>query len=264
MRCLYVIALVLLFSCGVHMSKIGFDWDYFTYSQQWPPAVCISGEREHHTCDIPADIQYWVVHGLWPTKSGSKGPEDCNSSYPFVESQIQPVETQLDTVMPNLYTDTPHTSFWGHEWDKHGTCCTDLATTANELDYFTAIINLHSKFNLLRILGDSGINPGKTSSYTLDEYQKALSDGLGQEPSVYCVYDEKSGEQVISQVEICINKTFQPISCEKTMQEDAKVLRFSRHGFLQYRAQDTNKQHITAASNCPKTKKIYYPSIGNN
>ncbi|KAL3860000.1 hypothetical protein ACJMK2_010177 [Sinanodonta woodiana] len=259
MRTLDVIALVLLLSCGVHMSRVDFDWDYFTFSQQWPPAVCISGEREHHTCKIPADIQYWVVHGLWPSTSSGKDPEDCNSSYPFVESQIQTIETQLDTVMPNLYIDTPPTSFWEHEWNKHGTCCTDFATTANELDYFTAIISLHSKFNILRILEDSGIKPGETSAYTLDEYQNALSKNLGQEPGVYCVYDKTSGEQVIMQVEICINKSFQPISCEKTMQKDAKVLRFNRHGFIPSGVQDKMVE-----TNCPSTKKIYYPSIGNN
>lgn len=73
------------------------DWDIFTYTQEWPVAVCIKGKEEvnksirkftdsknyslkqtikfpsflyfsviqHHTCTIPPGVQGWGIHGMW-------------------------------------------------------------------------------------------------------------------------------------------------------------------------------------------------------
>ncbi|KAL0421079.1 UNVERIFIED_CONTAM: Intracellular ribonuclease LX [Sesamum latifolium] len=41
--------------------------------------------------------------------------------------------------------------FWGHEWEKHGTC-----TSLDQHSYFQAALDLKSKANLLQVLGDAG------------------------------------------------------------------------------------------------------------
>jgi len=37
-----------------------------------------------------------------------------------------------------------------HEWDKHGTCAMTQPSLNSELKYFSAGLNLSSKFNLLK------------------------------------------------------------------------------------------------------------------
>lgn len=42
--------------------------------------------------------------------------------------------------------------FWGHEWEKHGTC-----TSLDEHAYFETALNLKNKANLLKIFKDAGM-----------------------------------------------------------------------------------------------------------
>lgn len=41
--------------------------------------------------------------------------------------------------------------FWGHEWEKHGTC-----SSLQQRQYFQAALDLKDKSNLLQVLGDAG------------------------------------------------------------------------------------------------------------
>lgn len=45
------------------------------------------------------------------------------------------------------------TTFWSHEWDKHGTCS---ESNLDQHGYFKATLNLKSKYDLLQILQNGG------------------------------------------------------------------------------------------------------------
>ncbi|XP_053401114.1 ribonuclease Oy-like isoform X2 [Mercenaria mercenaria] len=225
------------------------QWDHFMFAQAWPPGTCADAHREHHVCHIGAQVKTWTIHGLWPSLGASKGPTSCNNSWPFDFSKIASLTQELRTYWPNLYNDTSPYSFWAHEWDKHGTCCTDLDSTSGERNYFTAGLNLNKKYNVSqehewehhgtcctslkatsneykyfkttlnlnrKMLADSGVKPSETAQYSYNDFVNAVKKAIGFEPVIQCtVIEEKNGSvyHLIDQVQICLNKDFTPRSC---------------------------------------------------
>jgi ribonuclease I len=41
-------------------------------------------------------------------------------------------------------------SFWQHEWQKHGTCAESVAAYTGELNYFNQSLALNKRFDLYR------------------------------------------------------------------------------------------------------------------
>lgn len=208
------------------------DWNYFTFAQQWPIAVC----AEHKSCFIPDSVVGWGIHGLWPSSdSESKGPENCNGSWPFDINNVMPLVPELKKYWPNLYPDTKANSFWEHEWSKHGTCATSLPATSNELKYFGMGLKLHAKYNISRILVNQGILPSKTAGYMINETEAAVKRELGVDAVIECVYDkEKTKKQLLYEISICLTKEFELISC--------------------------NKKEVSETT-CPRKEPFFYPPV---
>lgn len=212
---------VLLVTClTVGLASGAEPWDHFVFAQSWPPGTCADAPREHHTCNIGKDVETWTIHGLWPSLGDTKGPLECNKSWPFDFSKIASLQSQLMIYWPNLYNDTPLNSFWEHEWDKHGTCCTDLDATAGEHNYFATGLMMNKKYNLSQILRQSNIIPSDTIQYGYDDFVGAIKNATGFEPILQCTTQEqydstgkKSTYHLIDQIQICLDKTFVPISC---------------------------------------------------
>ncbi|KAL0358097.1 UNVERIFIED_CONTAM: Intracellular ribonuclease LX [Sesamum calycinum] len=87
--------------------------------------------------------------------------------------------------------------FWGHEWEKHGTC-----TSLDQHSYFQAALDLKSKANLLQVLGDAGIRPGKF--YSLESIKQAIEEGLGYGAYIECNVDP-AGNHQLYQVYLCVD-----------------------------------------------------------
>merc|ERR1712179_333285 len=71
------------------------EWDIFTFTQEWPVAVCEKGIEEHHKCVIPSKVLGWGIHGLWPTKRGTRGPTSCGGGSAFDPKRLEPLQDQL-------------------------------------------------------------------------------------------------------------------------------------------------------------------------
>merc|ERR1712241_1018067 len=100
---------------------------------------------------------------------------------------------------------TDETSFWEHEWEKHGTCaCTDLYPNC-QLEYFTGALNLRKKFDFDKKLAEAGITPSNTKSYTLD----AIKSALGSAKYQCYVGNYDDDVQILEQIELCIDKDFE-------------------------------------------------------
>lgn len=270
------IFLAVLF-CLLPDSFLCYQWDYFTFSQQWPPGTCAEASEKHHHCMIPEEVKTWTVHGLWPSIFDSRVPENCNSSWHFDIDKIATIRADLAAYWPNLFTDTPVGSFWEHEWSKHGTCSTDLPATADELKYFTMGITLNRQYDISRILADAGIIPSLQATYKFEDFMNAVTEGVGFPPVLQCqVATMKNGSKLhmISQIEICLDKQFKPRTCyskmEKgdkpddnvnsnrvivqTMQNEDDTLYFKRHS-------KKSHSHAGPQSDCPRKYEFYYPPM---
>ncbi|KAL5007979.1 hypothetical protein ScPMuIL_013560 [Solemya velum] len=230
------------------------DWDIFTFTQSWPPAVCIDGE-EHHKCNIPSSVKTWTTHGLWPTKRGTEGPTNCNASWPFSEDDIKSLEPQMKKFWPNLYPDTKATDFWKHEWEKHGTCSTNLPAVHNEFLYFQEGLNLNRKYDIMGILQDKGIVPDQHAIYKPDQVLAALMSQLQVTPKVECVHDKITDTDVLYEVEICLDKNFNIVDCLT-----GKLI-FNRNSSASFHHQHTETPSYT---NCPKKGFLYLPLPNNS
>lgn len=92
------------------------------------------------------------------------------------------------------------TTFWTHEWEKHGTCSESILS---QHDYFASALHLQNNLGLLQSLTNAGINPDG-SSYSLESIKGAIKDGSGYTPWIECNTDS-SGNSQLYQVYMCVD-----------------------------------------------------------
>lgn len=122
------------------------------------------------------------------------------------------------------------TTFWSHEWDKHGTCSESIL---DQHSYFKSALDLKDSLSLLQIPQSSGtfINKIATSnittifdlitkvrqkhttgiqpdggSYSLSSIKDAIRSGVGSTPWIQCNVDEPGNSQLY-QIYICVNSS---------------------------------------------------------
>ncbi len=127
----------------------------------------------------------------------------------FDPSQIKDLMPSLNQYWPNLFTDEELTSFWEHEWEKHGTCA--LSIIKDEHAYFETTLGLHDKFDFTAILAKNGIVPSDSKSYSIDEIQDAIASELKYKPLVTC--EAQGQKQFISEMQICLDKNLELLDC---------------------------------------------------
>jgi len=117
----------------------------YVFAYSWTPEFCYG--NTYPGCSSPND--YWkthfTVHGLWPQYITSGYPSYCTTEK-FNASSIENMvgmET-LEQYWPNVQEDPSsenYSSFWEHEWAKHGTCSGLIQS-----DYFEIAIQLIKVF----------------------------------------------------------------------------------------------------------------------
>lgn len=137
------------FFCFGFLSKVSatattMTGDIFVLAYFWEPESCYG--TSYPGCTDPQDYwgKYFTIHGLWPQYSTGGYPQSCtteayNSSVPTVIGWDDMVEH-----WPNVQdeeTSSDYTSFWEHEWTKHGTC-----SGLSQYDYFSKTLSLGKSF----------------------------------------------------------------------------------------------------------------------
>jgi len=170
-------------------------FDFFLLSLQWPGSSC-DGRND---CKIPTFVKDFTIHGLWPNSLNTQHAECC---YPnkFDENLIAPILNDMKNQWPSFF----HTNdqFWGHEWEKHGTCSnftTDLQQ--EQLIYFGATLKFHKQINLGKVLADAGIVPSRTPVARADMV-KAMK-AAGYDGVIHCERDDET----ITEIRFCVHKT---------------------------------------------------------
>ncbi|XP_020105232.1 ribonuclease 1-like isoform X2 [Ananas comosus] len=175
---------------------------------QWPGSYCDTKQ----SCCYPTSgkpLADFGIHGLWPNNNDGSYPLNCDSHNPFKSSEIKELIGQMQKHWPTLACPSNDgLKFWGHEWNKHGTCSESVL---DQHSYFETALRLQKETNLLEILRESGIRPG--GFYRLDEIKEAIKEGLGFAPGIECNRDE-SGTNQLYQIFLCVdNSGKQIIEC---------------------------------------------------
>jgi len=209
-------------------------WDHLVFAQQWPGTACKAAG--HHKCVIPKDVTTWTVHGMWPSLGDTRGPNYCNDSWHFEEAKIMDLEHEMNVSWPNFFTDSPLTSFWKHEWTKHGTCAASLPALRGEHNYFGNTLNIRAKYPIGELLSNSAIYAREEpEGYDLNDIAAALRGQMqGKVVSIHCFdasyfsssstaesndvpsLSSSHSRQYLYQVEICFDKQLEPIDCPDT------------------------------------------------
>ncbi|XP_028165958.1 ribonuclease Oy [Ostrinia furnacalis] len=190
------------------------DWDILIFTQQWPETVCKEWihNKPSHSCVMPKQPDSWSIHGVWPTKFGTKGPGFCNRTWLFDPEQVKPIETQLLEKWTNIEGNTGEYSLWAHEWNKHGTCAAVLEPLNSELKYFSQGLSWGETYSMSTILANSGIIPDDEKLYTLTAIHNVLVVSLGVNPSIQCRHED--GKTYLVEIRVCFDKNLTLHDCD--------------------------------------------------
>lgn len=219
------------------------DWDILVFTQRWPVTVCHAWQEKDskNGCALPILRNIWTVHGIWPTKLGTKGPNFCNKTWNFDPLALLPLEQQLNIYWLNIEKNTPHFSLWEHEWEKHGTCAALLPAFDNEAKFFQQGLDWIGKYDMKTVLAKGGIVPNKSQGYSAEDIFYTIKSVLKKNPVVECVSNKKTGT-FVSEIQICFDKNLTLTDCDGT--------------------RDPNL-HIAGPvlTNCSPNKLVMYPDV---
>ncbi|KAM3963651.1 ribonuclease X25 [Aphomia sociella] len=214
------------------------QFDLLIFTQFWPTTVCTEWKESNpsHSCDMPSDPQSWSIHGIWPTRLGTREPSFCNRTWHFDPEEIRPIEPQMLKIWPNIEAETSTYSLWSHEWVKHGTCAAQLEPLSSQLKYFSQGLQWMNKFNMLNVLKSANIVPTIDKEYAITDINNAVVEKLGVRPSIQC--NIVDGKSQIFEIRICFNKSLDLVSCDG-------IKYFSGYNSI--------------LTNCDPSKNVYYP-----
>ena len=158
---------------------------------------------------------FWT-HGLWPWQLNGPPHEFCTAEK-YLPSSLGPFSSSLAYYVRQPFPSVQaasQTSFWFHEWGKHGTC-----SNLDQLSYFMAAYHasaLHNK-DVLSALTASKIIPSNTKPYTLLQFKNSLALKFGKAFSpnqgLVCALRNQTYEKApsaaydITEIRICLHKT---------------------------------------------------------
>ncbi|CAH1100302.1 unnamed protein product [Psylliodes chrysocephalus] len=217
-----------------------YEWDYLIFAQSWPITTCTQWKesKAKNTCHLPIDRRQWIVHGIWPTKRGTKGPFSCPSPIHFDPKQLNPFLDQLDAQWTNVHKNSEKYSFWRHEWTKHGTCASTLPQLNSIPNFFKKALEWNKAQNIADMLTQSKITPGQ-NGYHVEQIANAVKAVTKHNPMIECVFDSHTRESMISEIRICFDKSLEVIDCVQS------------HGI-------NNNNSTNVITNCSLKKPIMY------
>uniref|UniRef100_A0A671PF12 Ribonuclease T2-like n=1 Tax=Sinocyclocheilus anshuiensis TaxID=1608454 RepID=A0A671PF12_9TELE len=142
----------------------------------------------------------------------------CNTSWHFNASLIEDLIPEMEKYWPDLLAPSSP-KFWQYEWIKHGTCAAKADSLNSQHKYFSKALELNLKYDLNSVLKNNKIVPSE-EYYTLDQVETAITSFFGVKPKIQCVHPGKGGQvQTLGQIELCVDRDFQLIDCEKSTKE---------------------------------------------
>nr|QCF59398.1 S1-RNase [Prunus dulcis]QDB65187.1 S1-RNase [Prunus dulcis] len=196
------------------MSSGSYDYQFV---QQWPPTNC--RVRIKRPCSNPRPLQYFTIHGLWPSNySNPTKPSNCNGSQ-FNFTKVSPkMRVKLKRSWPDVESGND-TRFWEGEWNKHGTCSEG---SLNQMQYFERSHEMWYSFNITEILKNASIVPHPTQTWKYSDIVAPIKTATKRTPVLRCKPDpaqNKSGPktQLLHEVVFCYEyHALKQIDCNRT------------------------------------------------
>ncbi|OQV18269.1 putative Ribonuclease Oy [Hypsibius exemplaris] len=198
------------------------DWDFILFVQRWPASACVNGHvtggqaATPQKCSFPPEMapNAWLMHGIWPTKTGTEGPVNCDKTAKWDINPVEPLVPELKADWSNLESNTTYDSFWSHEWLKHGTCAQNLPALVGEFNFFNVPLTLREKYyDFHAALANKNILPDANRKYSHDAFAAALQTAYGSTAEVWCAYDKGTKEHYVAEIRLCLTKTFDLMDC---------------------------------------------------
>lgn len=207
MRSFALVAAIFATVLAVLVSAADNSWEYLLLVNRWPGSACL-GLAE---CSIPSTINHFTLHGMWPSRDTDEGPASCNPGLPFNPDEISSLMSDMHLYWTD-FTSPTSTSFWEHEWDKHGTCAMTDSLMSTELSYFTAALNLRKSMDLVSTLNTVGIVPSAASLYQAREMVAAIKTEYGVDVVVTCLTHNEV--KVLVDFRFCVDNQLRLINCD--------------------------------------------------
>ncbi len=163
----------------------------------WSPEFC----QTHPTAAECASHPAFVLHGLWPQNNDGTYPHNCS--------------TAPGPADPSQFSDIyPDPSLLAHEWATHGTC-----SGLSPDDYFSLARKAFRAVvippTLARLTAQTSMPPGQI----LDLFTASNPHIPQASLALSC------GNNYLTAVEECVDKTLQPIACSSVRSCRANTVR---------------------------------------
>lgn len=151
--------------------------------------------------DVPGSPENtWTIHGLWPDKCDGSYDANCgfSKSVNSVSSVLKEAgETELVDYMEKYWLNNNgnNDKLYTHEFNKHGTCMTTIASkcypedapaNANVVDFAKLVVKTYQGLPTYKWLADAGITPSSSKTYKASDVEAALEKGFGKKVYIGC------------------------------------------------------------------------------
>ncbi|KAK5797244.1 base non specific RNase Rh [Linnemannia elongata] len=190
-------------------------WSVSTLSRRQdtcPLNVLSCSLREVDRCCLPEHgllllVQQWditvgprnkfTMHGIWPDTC--HGGCDDNRIFFDIERRLKEYPNKADGFMQQMETFWPSNNrnnncFWSHEWNRHGTCVSNLDPSCKSdpvegediYAFFSKALELRSKYDLYQALAAKGIFPNQRAMVDITRILNAIQAAFNVTPSLSC------------------------------------------------------------------------------
>lgn len=159
-----------------------FHFAFALNSQQTLCKAALLSANKTTVCDEHL-LQNLSIHGLWPVISarrtgGDGGFSECTDKQepPFTPTVLTDKDRQkMSLRWKNAFKEEGNvtvndTTFWRHEWEKHGSC-----SPYSVKEYFERGLELDERYPVNAWLAESGIVPNNSKAYSIGDLTGALS-----------------------------------------------------------------------------------------
>ncbi|XP_019256621.1 PREDICTED: ribonuclease S-7-like [Nicotiana attenuata] len=176
------------------LSPVFGDFDQMQLVLTWPPTYC----HGKSCARIPTNFS---IHGLWPDNQHEL-LNDCKKLFTRIlnHSKCNALDDRWPDLKYNKMGNIQTQNFWMYQYNKHGTCCTELYS---QEAYFDLAMKLKDKFDVLQMLKNQGVIPGKT--YTVNKIEEAIREVTQAYPNLNCIGDPPKTME-LKEIGICFNR----------------------------------------------------------
>jgi len=185
-------------------------FDFYVFEQEWPAQFC-SGQS-YPLCQQPTAFMKTnlCIHGLWPNyntaQNGHDWPQCCQCQWGpnLNQTAINLLAADMHQYWPDEQAKPGYntSSFWAHEWGKHGTC-----SGLDPYTYFSSAIDVEKTIDTPSIITD---NAGGSVSLSdlYSAYGQSVCDG-----SADCMVSADCTNGALNTITTCWDKQLTQISC---------------------------------------------------